>query len=48
VFDHVTIRASDVAASERFYRTVLPAIGIELTRTALGLEADDFSFGQAA
>ena len=47
MFDHVTIRASDVAASERFYRAVLPAIGIELTRTALGLEADDFSFGQA-
>ena len=29
MFDHVTIRVSDLAASERFYRTVLGAIGIE-------------------
>jgi catechol 2,3-dioxygenase-like lactoylglutathione lyase family enzyme len=27
--DHVTIRASDRGASERFYDTVLRAIGIE-------------------
>jgi catechol 2,3-dioxygenase-like lactoylglutathione lyase family enzyme len=38
VFDHVTIRVSDPEASERFYDTVLSAIGIE--RTASG---DDYS-----
>ena len=30
MFDHVTIRVSDRGASERFYDTVLSAIGIEL------------------
>jgi catechol 2,3-dioxygenase-like lactoylglutathione lyase family enzyme len=29
VFDHVTIRASDRSASERFYDTLLPLIGLE-------------------
>jgi catechol 2,3-dioxygenase-like lactoylglutathione lyase family enzyme len=29
VFDHVTIRVSDRGASERFYDTVLRAVGIE-------------------
>jgi catechol 2,3-dioxygenase-like lactoylglutathione lyase family enzyme len=29
VFDHVAIRASDPAASERFYRTLLGALGVE-------------------
>jgi catechol 2,3-dioxygenase-like lactoylglutathione lyase family enzyme len=29
VFDHVTIRVSDRAASERFYTTVLRTLGIE-------------------
>ena len=29
VFDHVTIRVSDRAASERFYDTVLQTLGIE-------------------
>jgi len=29
VFDHVTIRASDRRASERFYDTVLPVVGLE-------------------
>ena len=29
MFDHVTIRASDREASERFYDTVLPVVGIE-------------------
>jgi catechol 2,3-dioxygenase-like lactoylglutathione lyase family enzyme len=29
VFDHVLIRASDRQASERFYDTVLPALGLE-------------------
>jgi catechol 2,3-dioxygenase-like lactoylglutathione lyase family enzyme len=31
VFDHVTIRVADRAASERFYDTVLPVLGIEKT-----------------
>jgi catechol 2,3-dioxygenase-like lactoylglutathione lyase family enzyme len=31
VFDHVTIRASDRAASERFYTTVLGTLGVEPT-----------------
>jgi catechol 2,3-dioxygenase-like lactoylglutathione lyase family enzyme len=31
VFDHVTIRVSDRAASERFYDTVLAALGIDQT-----------------
>ena len=34
VFDHVTIRVSDRAASERFYDTVLAALGIEQRSTA--------------
>ena len=29
VFDHVGIAVSDLAASERFYRTVLSALGVE-------------------
>jgi catechol 2,3-dioxygenase-like lactoylglutathione lyase family enzyme len=29
VFDHVTVRVSDREAAERFYDTVLPAIGPE-------------------
>jgi catechol 2,3-dioxygenase-like lactoylglutathione lyase family enzyme len=29
VFDHVGIHGSDLAASERFYRTVLSALGVE-------------------
>jgi catechol 2,3-dioxygenase-like lactoylglutathione lyase family enzyme len=44
VFDHVTIRVSGRRASERFYDTVLGAIGIE--RTATGehyTEWNDFS-----
>lgn len=28
MFDHVSLRASDRAATERFYETVLPAIGV--------------------
>jgi catechol 2,3-dioxygenase-like lactoylglutathione lyase family enzyme len=31
VFDHVTIRATDRAASERFYDTLLPGLGIAKT-----------------
>jgi len=33
VFDHVTIRASDREASERFYETVLLPVGIEKTHS---------------
>ena len=29
MFDHVGIAVSDLAASERFYRTVLSALGVE-------------------
>ena len=31
MFDHVTIRVSDRAASERFYDTVLTPLGIDRT-----------------
>ena len=29
MFDHVSLRASDRAATERFYETVLPALGVD-------------------
>ena len=29
MFDHVAIAVSDLAASERFYRTVLSVLGVE-------------------
>jgi catechol 2,3-dioxygenase-like lactoylglutathione lyase family enzyme len=48
VFDHVTIRVADVAASERFYDTVLGAI--EIVRghpIAEFTQWDDFSLAQA-
>ena len=35
MFDHVTIRVTDRAASERFYDTVLSALGIERTGQTL-------------
>ena len=48
VFDHVTIRASDREASERFYATVLNALEIEQTHSGeLGPEWDDFSLAAA-
>jgi len=48
VFDHVTLRASDRTASERFYLTVLEATGIERPSISdLGPEWDDFALGQA-
>ncbi|HEY1276335.1 MAG TPA: VOC family protein [Thermoleophilaceae bacterium] len=48
MFDHVTIGASDRAASERFYDTVLARLGIERTSTGAELtEWDDFGVGQA-
>ena len=44
MFDHVTIRARDRDASERFYGRVLRELGIELTsRGDDGPEWDDFS-----
>jgi catechol 2,3-dioxygenase-like lactoylglutathione lyase family enzyme len=49
VFDHVTISASDRGASERFYDTVLAAIGV--AKDASGevyAEWGDFSLAQAA
>ena len=33
MFDHVTIRVSNRAASKRFYDTVLRTLGIEQTHT---------------
>jgi catechol 2,3-dioxygenase-like lactoylglutathione lyase family enzyme len=48
VFDHVTIRASDRQASQRFYLTVLPALGIQQSHTSDWLaEWDDFSLSPA-
>jgi catechol 2,3-dioxygenase-like lactoylglutathione lyase family enzyme len=48
VFDHVTIRVSDRAASERFYETVLGTLGIEPTYSDEHFaEWDDFSLSQA-
>jgi catechol 2,3-dioxygenase-like lactoylglutathione lyase family enzyme len=47
-FDHVTIRASDRPASERFYETVLRALGIEKGHSDRDYaEWDDFSLSQA-
>jgi catechol 2,3-dioxygenase-like lactoylglutathione lyase family enzyme len=44
VFDHVTIRVSDRAESERFYDTVLRTLGIERTYAGDDLaEWDEFS-----
>jgi catechol 2,3-dioxygenase-like lactoylglutathione lyase family enzyme len=48
VFDHVTIRASDRPASERFYDIVLAAIGLEQTYTGADFaEWGEFSLAQA-
>jgi catechol 2,3-dioxygenase-like lactoylglutathione lyase family enzyme len=48
VFDHVTIRVTDRAASERFYDTVLGVIGIDAELTGdQGTEWDDFSLTEA-
>src|SRR5262249_26858998 len=47
MFDHVTIRASSRAASERFYEVVLRAIGNERTHSDEHYaEWDDFSLAQ--
>jgi catechol 2,3-dioxygenase-like lactoylglutathione lyase family enzyme len=48
VFDHVMIRARDLRASERFYRTVLAAIDVAPTRSSERLVAfDEFLIGGA-
>ena len=48
VFDHVTIRVADRAASEAFYNTVLEPLGIETTYSdARFAEWDDFSLTAA-
>jgi catechol 2,3-dioxygenase-like lactoylglutathione lyase family enzyme len=49
VFDHVTIRVSDRAASERFYTTVLGTLGVEPTYAGDDFVewANDFSIGAA-
>ena len=48
MFDHVTIRVTDRGASERFYATVLGAVGIVQTHTGDAFpEWDDFSLAAA-
>ena len=48
MFDHVTIRVSDRAASERFYETVLRTLGIEKSYSDEHFaEWNDFSLAQA-
>jgi catechol 2,3-dioxygenase-like lactoylglutathione lyase family enzyme len=48
MFAHVTIRADDREASERFYRAVLAPLGIEPTHERADLTAwDDFAILQA-
>jgi catechol 2,3-dioxygenase-like lactoylglutathione lyase family enzyme len=49
VFDHVTIRVSDRASSEAFYRTVLDTLGIEQTHSGDDFpEWNDFSLASAS
>ena len=49
MFDHVTIRVSDRRASERFYATVLAALGITATHSGEHFaEWDDFSLSAAS
>src|SRR5829696_6610762 len=46
VFDHVAIAVSDLAASERFYRTVLSVLGAEPSSAGAELvEWDDWDIG---
>ena len=46
VFDHVGIAVSDLAASERFYRTVLSVLGVEPSHADAELvEWEDFDIG---
>src|SRR5882762_10178596 len=48
MFDHVTIRASDRSASERFYDIVLSAVGLESHSDEHYAEWGDFSLVQAS
>ena len=49
MFDHVTIRVSDRAASERFYTTVLAVIGIDESYSGERFtEWNDFSLAEAS
>jgi catechol 2,3-dioxygenase-like lactoylglutathione lyase family enzyme len=49
VFDHVTIRVADRAASESFYTTILTQLGIDITySTSAFAEWHDFSLTQAS
>ena len=49
MLDHVIIRASDRAASEQFYETVLQTLGIEQTNNGeQGPEWNDFGLAQAS
>src|SRR5437868_12907641 len=46
MFDHVGIAVADLAASERFYRTVLSALGAEPSYADAGLvEWEDWDIG---
>src|SRR3954468_12009515 len=46
VFDHVGVAVSDLAASERFYRTVLSALGVEPSHADADLvEWEDWAIG---
>jgi catechol 2,3-dioxygenase-like lactoylglutathione lyase family enzyme len=46
VFDHVGIAVSDLAASERFYRTVLSVLCVEPSRADAGLaEWEEWAIG---
>ena len=46
MFDHVAIAVSDLAASERFYRTVLSVLGVEPSHADAGLvEWEDWDIG---
>jgi catechol 2,3-dioxygenase-like lactoylglutathione lyase family enzyme len=48
VFDHVGVAVSDLAASERFYRTVLSRLGAEPGHADAGLvEWEDWAIGPA-
>src|SRR4051794_22707664 len=48
MFDHVAIAVSDLAASERFYRTVLSVLGVEPSHADAELvEWEDWDIGPA-
>jgi catechol 2,3-dioxygenase-like lactoylglutathione lyase family enzyme len=47
VFDHVGIRASDQAASEQFYETLLASLGIAKSHDGRYVEWEDFSVASA-